>query len=278
MPPPSPPASPAPPHLPPSPPAPPDPPPTPSLPFADVTGPCTILANCVRSPNYPAQHMANEQCTVRNLPALPAVVISFNVEEATSPSKGDGSATSVACTNDFITLNGLRFCGTSGPDGVIPTDRTMSWQSNGQTQRSGWKICFFSSPPRPPPSMPPPSPPPPSPPSPPVSPAPPQPPPSPPAPPDAPPPPTLPFADVSGPCTISGDCVRSPNFPNDYGENQQCYVSNLPALPAVVTKFVVQADLNSQHLCYLDYVTINGRRFCEFSPDGVISSDGTLQW
>merc|ERR1719401_2747888 len=30
------------------------------------------------------------------------------------------------------------------------------------------------------------------------------------------------FTVLSGPCTTSGACVRSPNFPRDYNNSQQC--------------------------------------------------------
>merc|ERR1740124_2026586 len=53
-------------------------------------------------------------------------------------------------------------------------------------------------------------------------------PPSPPTPPPQPPSPLVPstaYFIVYGPCTVNGTCVRSPNYPSDYGNSQSCTIT-----------------------------------------------------
>jgi len=50
---------------------------------------------------------------------------------------------------------------------------------------------------------------------------------------------------VMGPCTLSGDCIRSPGYPNDnYGADESCTATNLPAVPAIVVAFDVDVDVD----------------------------------
>eukprot|EP00966_Prymnesium_polylepis_P074463 1728520-Prymnesium_polylepis.1 len=103
-------------------------------------------------------------------------------------------------------MNQKKYCGTSGPVGVIPLDGTLTWTSDGSntvaSRQSGWHICFLLSPIHPPPNpppVPPAAPPSPSrPPRPPISPLPPRSPPRPPPWPASPP-----VANVSGPVSYT---------------------------------------------------------------------------
>eukprot|EP00966_Prymnesium_polylepis_P274215 6335026-Prymnesium_polylepis.1 len=56
-----------------------------------------------------------------------------------------------------MTIAGSRYCGTSGPSGIIPTDGTLSWHSDDMVADVGWEVCF--PPPSPPPPPEPPAPP-----------------------------------------------------------------------------------------------------------------------
>ena len=43
---------------------------------------------------------------------------------------------------------------------------------------------------------------------------------------------------VSGPCTIAdGMCVRSGNFPGNYGNDEKCTIRNVPRVPIRVVAF-----------------------------------------
>ena len=138
----------------------------------------------VRSSNYPAGwpsagYANGESCVISQMRTDTIVVVAFDVEPDAS------------CGYDFLSVNGLKYCGTSGPVGVVPQEgKNITWSSDAGTVGGGWEICFgITSPSAPPfPPLPPPIPP--------QSPA----PPSPPSPPDLPPaPPALPPSiDVSG--------------------------------------------------------------------------------
>eukprot|EP00966_Prymnesium_polylepis_P334763 7390136-Prymnesium_polylepis.1 len=210
------------------------------------TGPCVVDGHCVQSSGYPlANYGDREQCTVSNLPAFPAEVIAFDVEPFST------------CNYDYLSLNGERYCGTSGPSGVIPREGTMTWTSDGGKTDTGWRICFRL--PLPPPPVLPPQPP--------ALPSPPSPPPS--------PPPSL---QVSGPCILSYDlCVQSSLYAAEagYNANEQCTVYTIPANPAVVIAF----DMDPHPSCPYDHILLNGVRYCGTSgPDGIIPIDGTMVW
>eukprot|EP00966_Prymnesium_polylepis_P014248 329195-Prymnesium_polylepis.1 len=38
--------------------------------------------------------------------------------------------------------------------------------------------------------------------------------------------------NVVGPCVVSGNCITSPGFPTNCGNDESCLVTNLPAVPA----------------------------------------------
>ena len=121
--PPAPPATPPLPRVPPSPPQPP--------PVATVMGPCVISGDCVQSSRFPLSHYGNqESCTITDLPAVPAQIAAFDVEA------------SADCSYDHVTIAGVKYCGSTGPSGVIPANGRMTWLSDASYTRSGWKICF----------------------------------------------------------------------------------------------------------------------------------------
>ena len=176
----SPPAPPSP-FAPPAPPCPPPGAPTATQCFSTFapTTPCKLDANCMRHPEYPADYSDNQDCafTIGSV-AVTLVVERFGVDDCTG------------CHCDYIEVHSpgqerVRFCGTSGPDGVIALPgSTIRWHSDHSNTGTGWRICGFDapSPPPAPPPVPPALPP-----LPPRPPQPPQPPPSP-LPPAAPPP------------------------------------------------------------------------------------------
>ncbi|EOD07169.1 hypothetical protein EMIHUDRAFT_97003 [Emiliania huxleyi CCMP1516] len=137
------------------------PPPPPCQPGVTcVGGPCSLTdgGSCAASPNYPNSYGRNEECTISGVPPVELETVAFDVEQCGS------------CGCDYLTVNGTKYCGTSGPNGAV---------------------CWATRPPSPPPA-------PPSPPSPPSPPPQPPPPPTPPSPPPPPPlPPLSPGFDVA---------------------------------------------------------------------------------
>ena len=130
--------------------------------------------NCVQSSGYASGtgYANNDLCTINNPPPLAIEVKAWSVEAHAS------------CSYDFMSVNGAKYCGTTGPAGVVPDGTPIIFDADGGSTADGWEICFGT----PTPSMPP-SPPaaPPLPPAPPAPPSPPSPPVTPPAPPANPP-------------------------------------------------------------------------------------------
>ena len=268
-----PPSPPLPPHPPPAPPAPPSPPPppphtpntvlspSPPPPPVSMQGPCGLVVaddgrTCMTSPGHPHQFYPDlSACTAANLPPEPLTVDEFDVEMDSA----------MLCAYDFMVVNGNRFCGTSGPEGVIPEDGTIHWQSDGAGSRPGFRVCWAT-------------------PLPPVAPPPPLPPPAPPTPPPPPrPPPSPPAAIVSGSgcrLTDGGTCAESESDPASqlYGKDAHCSISRVPGTPLVVLRFDVEVPPTGGE-CNGDYLTVDGSRFCGSSgPVGIVPRDGTIAW
>ena len=84
-----------------------------------------------------------EACTVRAEAALTLQVVSFDVEAQ------------IACGFDSLTVGGTKYCGSTGPDGVVmAAGDTMQWRSDGSVTRDGFVICARGVPPPSPPSAP----------------------------------------------------------------------------------------------------------------------------
>eukprot|EP00729_Bicosta_minor_P027485 gene27485-3519_t len=90
-------------------------------------GDCTMQGQgCVSSYNYPNNYGSNQVCTI-TAPLLSKIeVISFTTESG----------------YDWLTVNGDKYEGTSGPTNVVLTSAQITWRSDGNTELSGWSICF----------------------------------------------------------------------------------------------------------------------------------------
>ena len=78
------------------------------------------------------------------------------------------------------------------------------------------------------------------------------------------------FNVLSGPCTSTGRCITSPNFPNNYGNSEFCEVV-APHQPLYFTSFETEDGR--------DFLTIDGQAFSGSSgpPQGSTSS-GMILW
>jgi len=124
-----------PPMTPPHPPPQPPPPPSPPALVLSSTGPCVMEGNCVCSSNYPGgtcsatsaaegSYSSNEACHVAFVGSVVLQVHLFDTESG----------------YDKMTVGGIQYQGTAGPDGVSAS--SLSFESDGSVQRSGFKICF----------------------------------------------------------------------------------------------------------------------------------------
>jgi len=85
-----------------------------------------------------------------------------------------------------------------------------------------------------------------------------------------------PAVRLVGPCKITdaGACATSPNYPDDYGNNERCTLINVPATPLEVLWF----DVDQATPCS-DYLTVNGTQYCDSGRRAwlqrTVSSPGT---
>ena len=62
-----------------------------------------------------------------------------------------------------------------------------------------------------------------------------------------------------------------------YLDNQNCTITNPPAVPISVTSFSVEG--HSSGSCAYDHLTVNGARYCGTdSPDGVVPDGTPIEW
>ena len=241
---------------PPPPPNPSPPPPTytPASPTPDfhmwhVTGDsthCAIQTNGLCVTDGIGDHGNNEACIVSARQNLYATATFFAVETYW----------------DYITINGTRYSGTSGPANVWMNEGdTFTWSSDVSVTNGGWVICGSTEPAALPPMTPPPPPPSPSPPPPAYSPAPPT-------------PAGHMWSIISGSqyCSVSnaGACVT--DGVGSHGNNEACLIRAQATLYATATYFFTET--------YWDYVTIGSTRYSGTSgPGNVMMATGdTLQW
>jgi len=78
------------------------------------------------SPNYPDQYPPSEGCTIEVYAgrAQPIQVEHFETE----------------ALYDTMAVNGVKYGGASGPDGVVPVS-TIKWFADYAVSKSGWKLC-----------------------------------------------------------------------------------------------------------------------------------------
>ena len=75
-------------------------------PLLITTGGCTVVGDCVYSPNYPADYANYDECDITALANGALVVHDFGLEYHSS------------CAWDYFLVGNVRYCGTSGPEGV----------------------------------------------------------------------------------------------------------------------------------------------------------------
>ena len=100
--------------------------------FAVTSGACTVAAGatCFRSPNYPSNYSDYESCTITASEAVTLSVAAFSVEAETS------------CGFDSLTVNGVQYCSTLGPDGVqVAAGATITFTSDDAITSTGFEIC-----------------------------------------------------------------------------------------------------------------------------------------
>jgi hypothetical protein len=98
-------------------------------PWTVISGQCTVDGYCIRSPNYPGNYGSSQSCEFSTSAEVAMSVEAFNTER----------------NYDKVSVNGIPYSGTNGPQGITPTG-ALSWTSDHGLQKSGWKICQASTP------------------------------------------------------------------------------------------------------------------------------------
>jgi hypothetical protein len=84
---------------------------------------------------YPSNYGTNQQCTI-TVAAHTQVTLSvtaFNVEAQAT------------CDWDYLTVNGVKYCGTTGPAGVqVAARATITFTSDALQTRTGFEVCGAS--------------------------------------------------------------------------------------------------------------------------------------
>jgi len=104
----------------------PTPAPTPAPPPGtwSVTGTgCEMIGNCIQSNNHPGSYGNNEECSI-TAQEVALTVDAFSTESG----------------YDFLSVNGVRYSGTSGPTSGTYTG-SISWSSDYSVVQTGWKLC-----------------------------------------------------------------------------------------------------------------------------------------
>ena len=97
--------------------------------FQVTSGSCTTHSNgrCFTSPNYPSFYSNYQTCNIAVVETGRLSVEAFSTENG----------------YDFLTVNGQRYDGTTGPNGVPVTGgSTITFSTDGSVTRSGFSICL----------------------------------------------------------------------------------------------------------------------------------------
>ena len=96
--------------------------------------------SCATSPDFPNDYPVNEGCIIYGLPPVGLDVIAFDVEGDPRPFlvdyDGDGDPTN-DCPFDHLSVNGVKYCGTSGPAGRRLADAPLEAAEPGSRSGGG---------------------------------------------------------------------------------------------------------------------------------------------
>jgi len=195
--------------------------------FEVMSGPCSVnKLGCALSPGYPNGYGNGQSCSIKvNTDTVGRLVV-------------DGFGTENGF--DVLTVNGIRYSGSRGPEGVIPYE-DMTWHADPALGGQGWKICSgkklplrqkrFA------------------------------------------PHPTTWFEVRQGNCTTtSNGCIMSPNYPQEYGDGDSCAIKVFDGnlMPIQVQDFVTES--------HIDVLKVNGEAYSgTIGPSGVVPS-GIIEW
>ena len=99
--------------------------------YFDVTGDCTVINECIFSPNWPGIYDSGQSCSFTPKMNGVLTVHTFELEEEAS------------CAYDALNVDGIAYCGSSGPDDVAVTPSSaISFSSDISVTGGGFQICL----------------------------------------------------------------------------------------------------------------------------------------
>ena len=104
-------------------------------PTFEVSGDCTVKDRCVYSGNFGPgrEYSQDDECVIKQTEPFPLEVHSFDVED------------DLKCKYDSLKVNGVKYCGTNGPQGVTPAaGSALVWYTDFDDENPGFKICAVS--------------------------------------------------------------------------------------------------------------------------------------
>jgi hypothetical protein len=119
----------------PAPTATPSPTPAPTCPFALSSGSCSVVCDCISSPNYPQNYNGADSCEIDVLFESTLEVKDFRTE----------------VYEDQLVVGGESYSGTLGPDRA-EVSSTITWSTDSENHEKGWHICAVVPTPAPTPS------------------------------------------------------------------------------------------------------------------------------
>ena len=105
---------------------------------------CAVIkksrSSCVQSTGYGdrTDYFNNEACTITTPPAIRISVTSFAVEPC-EPAEG---CPQPSCAYDHLTVNGIKYCGSDSPDGVVTDGSPIVWRTDSSSTMAGWELCL----------------------------------------------------------------------------------------------------------------------------------------
>jgi len=110
-------------------------------PTFEVSGDCTVKDRCVYSGNFGPgrEYSQDDECVIKQTEPFPLEVHSFDVEDE------DTRYGYEKCKYDSLKVNGVKYCGTNGPQGVTPAaGSALVWYTDNDDENPGFKICAVS--------------------------------------------------------------------------------------------------------------------------------------
>ena len=100
-----------------------------------VSGGCTAVDECFYSHNYPNDYGNFGNCEITSPVDGTLTVVDFSIEYHAS------------CTWDHLTIGGIDYCGSSGPDGIqVAAGEVMTFMSDPYVTDGGFAICLNTDP------------------------------------------------------------------------------------------------------------------------------------